>query len=198
MRLEDDRESDRIMTKEERFRELYWKYHRLILHIAYERVRDCYIAQDICQEVFLKMLRKLNLSAADENIRAWLVVVTDHAAKDVLKKGGKYGAPVSNGGEYAADDSFRYKKTARKRADCEDDPVERFLRKELSVRILEHLRMVSEEQYEIVVLICCMQMSVAEAAARLGMSYDRLTMKLHRARKWIREQYGAEYEQLKY
>ena len=40
---------------EEKFRELYEKYKNLVFRQVYDMTSDYYLAQDICQETFLKL-----------------------------------------------------------------------------------------------------------------------------------------------
>ena len=42
-------------SSEEKFRELHEKYKNLILRQVYDMTKDYYLAQDICQETFLKL-----------------------------------------------------------------------------------------------------------------------------------------------
>ena len=83
------------MTSEERFQELYRKYGKLVLKAAYNKVQDYYEAQDICQDTFIKMFRSLDLLRPDEDIKYWLLTVAANAARDVMKKGGKYAGRLS-------------------------------------------------------------------------------------------------------
>ena len=46
--------------KIERFDEIYLRYYRLSLKVAYSVVHDVELAQDICQEVFITMFFKLD------------------------------------------------------------------------------------------------------------------------------------------
>ena len=179
------------MTGEERFQELYHKYHQLVLRVAYNRVQDYYEAQDICQDTFLKMIRRMDLSRPDTEIKYWLITVANNTAIDVMKKGGRYAGAMESLGNRPEGETSK-KKTAG------NDCFEEVLKKDLRTRILEQLREVNAEQYEIVWHVCCLQMSIGEAAKRLGLSYETATMRLHRARAWIRVNYGKEYEELKY
>ena len=177
------------MTSEERFQELYRKYGKLVLKAAYNKVQDYYEAQDICQDTFIKMFRSLDLLRPDEDIKYWLLTVAANAARDVMKKGGKYA-----GRSVPLETEAESESNSKRSADFLDD----LLKKELCGRILEELRTVSKDQYEIVLYVCCLQMSVGEAAKRLGISYEKASMRLHRARAWIRVNYQEEYQELKY
>ena len=176
---------------EERFQELYLKYHRPVLQIAYKIVRNYYEAQDICQNTFVKMFRRLDLSLPDENIKYWLLVVAANEAKDLVRKSGRHA-----GNEGFPEHDREGPRNKEKAAG--DDCFEEFLKRDLRIRILERLQAANEEYFEIVWYVCCLQMSVSEAAVKLGLTYEQATMRLHRARTWIRANYGEEYKDLKY
>ena len=73
----------------ENFKEIYLKYHKLIKKIAYDHIHDYNVAQDICQETFIR-LYDFEGYMPEEKIKSWLIVVAANIAKDMLKKGGKY------------------------------------------------------------------------------------------------------------
>lgn len=177
-----------IKTNEERFLELYWKYQKLVLHVAVAKCGDYHYAQDICQETFIKMLRQMDLRADDEEIRLWLVTVANNAAIDSQKKGGRTRQMLEV--DFASPEVER----ASVSANIYFDEI---FRRDLRSRVLDGLRELDEVLYELVVLTCCIQLSITEAAERLNISYSEATRKLHRARSWVRSNFGEEYQQLK-
>ena len=177
-----------MKTTEERFLELYWKYEQLILDVAVKRCGDYHYAQDICQETFTKMLRQLDLSKRDEEIKSWLIVVADNAARDYIKKGGKHRRSTElslDSGE--ADRVFVS-------AGMYFDEI---MRREFRSTILDRLKKVNPDQYELVVLVCCLQLSLFDAAKRLNLTYSQAAARLSRARTWLKLNYGQEYLELK-
>ena len=50
--------------------------------------------------------------------------------------------------------------------------------------------------HEAIVLVCYMDIPQEQAADMMGIRLGALQVLLHRARKWIRKTYGAEYEEL--
>lgn len=181
-----------IKTKEERFQTLYWKYRDLIIHIANNRLKDYYCAQDVCQETFMKMFRTLDMSQSDEKVKAWLIVAADNLAKDIMKKGGKYrqaDAPNLEAVEIM-------ERTCAKVSG--NEYFDEIVRREFRSKILEGLHEANREQYEIILLVCCLQMSITDVAECMHMTYEQVSMNLHRARTWIRKNYRTEYLELKY
>lgn len=46
---------------EEKFREIFRQYYRLVMKAAYCVLFDADLSQDICQETFLKFLEKVDI-----------------------------------------------------------------------------------------------------------------------------------------
>lgn len=178
-----------LETNEERFKVLFWKYQNLIIQVALNRTEDLFCAQDICQETFLKLFARVDLGQEDEVLKDWMIVVADNAAKDVLRKGGRY--------KQVSEDDVEFSEALRVRVSG-SSYFDEIIRKDFRSRILDHLRSVNEEQYEIVVMTCCLGMSLEETAKRMNLTYHQVSMKLHRARKWIRKNYREEYQEIRF
>ena len=77
---------------EEKLRELYSQYYRLVMKAAYEVLHDFDYSQDICQEVFTKLAVKFD-EVRPEQYSQWLATVARrkalaflHNDKDVVSK----------------------------------------------------------------------------------------------------------------
>ena len=149
----------------------------------------CIRDRDICQETFLKLFARVDLGQEDEVLKAWMIVVADNAAKDVLRKGGRY--------KQVSEDDVEFSEALRVRVSG-SSYFDEIIRKDFRSRILDHLRSVNEEQYEIVVMTCCLGMSLEETAKRMNLTYHQVSMKLHMARKWIRKNYREEYQEIRF
>ena len=67
------------------FDRVYQKYVDLVHYAAYSMVRDYHLAQDVCQEVFIKMYRAID-GLDEKSIKGWLLVVSRLTAIDNLRK----------------------------------------------------------------------------------------------------------------
>ena len=67
------------------FDRVYQKYVDLVHYAAYSMVRDYHLAQDVCQEVFIKMYRAID-GLDEKSIKGWLLVVSRLTAIDALRK----------------------------------------------------------------------------------------------------------------
>lgn len=61
------------------------RYGRMVLRIAYQNTSNMSEAEDITQEVFLKLMREDKIFTDDEHIKAWLIRVTINKCKDYFK-----------------------------------------------------------------------------------------------------------------
>ena len=67
------------------FDEAFTLNHRAVFRTARAVVRDSAIAEDVTQEVFLRLYRNLNSTPGEELLRAWLLRVTLNVARNTLR-----------------------------------------------------------------------------------------------------------------
>lgn len=67
------------------FDQLFTVHHRAVYRLAYALVRDAALAEDVSQEVFLKLYRHLRNVPHGEAARAWLLRVTINIARNTLR-----------------------------------------------------------------------------------------------------------------
>lgn len=70
---------------EEKFREIFRQYYRLVMKAAYCVLFDADLSQDICQETFLKFLEKVD-TVDKTRYAEWLTVCARRKAIDFCKK----------------------------------------------------------------------------------------------------------------
>ena len=68
------------------FRALYEKYQRAVLATAYAVLSDWAVAEDTCQEVFLKVHRNIDRFQAGTNLKAWIVAIAHNTAIDASRR----------------------------------------------------------------------------------------------------------------
>jgi len=69
----------------ERLEQIFRDYYQLIYRVAFSQVKNHADAEDITQEVFLKIIRHDMRSQSMEHERAWIVRVTINLCRDLLK-----------------------------------------------------------------------------------------------------------------
>jgi RNA polymerase sigma factor (sigma-70 family) len=67
------------------FDEAFTLHHRAVFRTARAVVRDAALAEDVTQEVFLRLYRNLNSTPGEELLRAWLLRVTLNVARNTLR-----------------------------------------------------------------------------------------------------------------
>lgn len=70
---------------EDIFREKYEKYAKLLFRIAFIQLGSTHDAEDVLQNVFMKLLYNAPKFKDDEHEKAWLIRVTQNHCKNVLK-----------------------------------------------------------------------------------------------------------------
>jgi RNA polymerase sigma-70 factor (ECF subfamily) len=67
------------------FDEAFTLHHRAVFRTARAVVRDSTLAEDVTQEVFLRLYRNLDRTPGEELLRAWLLRVTLNVARNTLR-----------------------------------------------------------------------------------------------------------------
>ena len=65
--------------------EIVEKYSNMIIQIAYQNVFNKSEAEDITQEVFIKLMKNIGTFASEEHMKAWIIRVTINLSKDSNK-----------------------------------------------------------------------------------------------------------------
>lgn len=78
------------MEKENyRLDHFFMKYRDMVIRNAYLFVKDYHVAEDICQETFIRLEKNLD-HVLPEKVHSWLICVSERLSVDYLRKGGKY------------------------------------------------------------------------------------------------------------
>ncbi len=67
------------------FDEAFTLHHRAVFRTARAVVRDAALAEDVTQEVFLRLYRHRDSTPGDDLLRAWLLRVTLNVARNTLR-----------------------------------------------------------------------------------------------------------------
>jgi len=74
------------------FDEAFTLHHRAVYRAAYALVRDSGLAEDITQEVFLKLYQHLGSLNDESHVRPWLLRVASNTALNTIRSRGRAGA----------------------------------------------------------------------------------------------------------
>jgi RNA polymerase sigma factor (sigma-70 family) len=65
--------------------EAFAAHHRVIYRYAYSLTRDSGLAEDVVQEVFIRLHRNLDSAQREGMLRAWLLRVTANVARNLMR-----------------------------------------------------------------------------------------------------------------
>ncbi|MBR6034354.1 MAG: sigma-70 family RNA polymerase sigma factor [Clostridia bacterium] len=85
----------------QRIEELVNKHSNMILQIAYQNTFNMQEAEDITQEVFIKLMSNISKLESEEHIKAWLIRVTINLCRDHNKS-------FWNKNTYELDEDIKY------------------------------------------------------------------------------------------
>lgn len=181
-----------MVTQNQNFNKIYEKYKNLVLKTAYRYSGNYSSADDITQETFFALytdMQKKGVESEEQykNIKAWLITTAKHKAINQSKRVER---------EISLFDAEKNIEAENP----EDSLLEGFKEKEtidLHERIMTSLLKKNERWYEAVFLACYLDMDQEEAAKQMDMAKGAFYLLLHRARSWIRKEFGVEYKELK-
>lgn len=156
-----------FLSSEEAFEATYDQYASMLYRLALSRVNSREDAEDVVQEVFLKLMASYHKIRDDDHARAWLVRVTINQSNDCLRrKKQRAWLPFEAIAELAAEDE-----TPSPILSITMDPTSAIPDKIRSVILLHYL-----EGYPL-----------TEVATMLGISHSAAKMRLARGRKILEE-----------
>lgn len=89
--IDGDAEERRLIDRsvagdQEAFRQLVLRYHRLVINVGFKALGELALAEDVAQEVFLKVYKALPGYRHDKPFKHWLHRVAANAATDELRR----------------------------------------------------------------------------------------------------------------
>lgn len=171
-----DARSDDELVREARagdadaFRRLLARHYATIHRIAWKWCGDPTEAEDVAQEVAIRLARSISGFDGRARFTTWLAALTINAARDALRR---------NARERARRDGWAMLAPV---AIEEDDSVE---------ALWQAVRALPEKERDAVMLVHSEGMSHAEAAAVLGVREVTVSWRIHQARRRLRVELGA-------
>lgn len=181
-----------MVTQNQNFNKIYEKYKNLVLKTAYRYSGNYSSADDITQETFFALytdMQKKGVESEEQykNIKAWLITTAKHKAINQSKRVER---------EISLFDAEKNIEAENP----EDSLLEGFKEREtieLHEKIMTSLLEKNKRWHEAVFLACYLDMDQEEAAKQMNMAKGAFYLLLHRARSWIRKEFGVEYKELK-
>jgi RNA polymerase sigma-70 factor (ECF subfamily) len=167
--------------------EIYDAYHGKVVAYATKLLgRD--EADDVAQEVFVKVGRSLGTLAAPSKLTSWIYAITLNTVRDTARKrrSSPEGFPPSFGP--SREDGEGESAISRIPDTRSRTPEEAVARNEMLACYLEYVKQLPPSHYEVYVLSEFEDLSNEEIAHRLSLSLGTVKIRLHRARAKLLEE----------
>lgn len=167
------------------FETLVERYQNRLVGILFHLVSNREEAEDLCQEVFLRIYKARKGYRPRAKFSTWLFTIANNLAVNHLRRKGR-AASVPIGG--SGTDSNAVASVAQHLASREGTPSAEMRHAELADVVREALAVLNEDQKLAVLLNKFEEMSYAEIADVMGRSPAAVKSLLARARNQLREQ----------
>ncbi|MDF2944607.1 MAG: hypothetical protein K0S01_3465 [Herbinix sp.] len=148
------------------------QYGNDVLRTAYMYVKDIHTAEDIFQDVFIKVNQKLSTFEGNSSIKTWIIRIAINTCKDYLKSA--YNRRVVPMMEYQEDAII---------SESDYDEVEKQDTKEL---IKKSVLSLPAKYKDVVLCVYFQEMTITEAAAALNIAEGTAKSRLSRARQKLK------------
>lgn len=159
------------------FEDLVYAYEKLVYATALRMLNNHSDAQDVTQEVFIKIYKKLDMYKPTYSFGAWITTITSNTSIDYLRKHKKQSL-LSLDKEIEFEDST----VGITIESTEPTPEDEILRKEKQELIKQAIEMLDEESRELIILRDINGISYNEIADHLGLKLGTVKSKISRAR----------------
>ena len=168
------------------FRELVERYKRKVYYLALDMAGNAVDAEDISQEVFLKVYRSFSTFRRGAKLGSWLYRVTYNAAIDHLRSKGAVPEPV--------DDQVLESRSAGGAGLAQGrmpDPAAAAEASDLQRRIAQALEKVSPQEKAVFLLRHNEDLMLKDIAETLGLSIGSVKSYLFRAVRKLQKELGG-------
>jgi len=161
--------------------EIYDKYHRKVVAYA-ARLLGADHAEDIAQEVFVKVGRSLGTLSDEAKLTSWIYAITLNTVRDHARKRGPSSDRIekidlpTEADDRAEDPVTQAQDTASR------SPEQAAIRSEMVACYLDYVRRLPRRYYVVYALSELEDLSNQEIADRLSLSVGTVKIRLHRAR----------------
>lgn len=194
-----DRTNDRQLIRrlqmgdEEAVRELAERYSHRIFQMAMRHMRNREDAEEVTQDVLMKVYRKIDKFRGDAALSSWIHRITFNTAMSRLRTHRAERAAEAErarAAAHASQDTAEVR-SPRQTADWSSMPDEELLRSQLREAVAAALPRLPEIYRVPVVLRDIEGLTTEEASIRLRLKDQTLKSRLHRGRVMLRQQLSA-------
>lgn len=171
------------------FSQIVNAYKNMVFTLALRMTKNREEAEEISQDVFIKVYKSLNKFKFDSKFSTWIYKITYNTCLDTIKKNKKF---INN----IAIDETNNNKLA-----MVDNALEKLIKEERSQLIRRCVNKLPQESRALMTLFYFEELSLLEISEITGLSTNTAKVKLHRARKrlvGIMEQYIIPQNKISY
>lgn len=155
------------------FEELIARYKKLIFNTAYRMMGNAPEAEDITQEVFIKIYNSLNKYDPQFKFSTWVIRITSNLCVDWLRKRKGESVPI--------DEVYDLKDEAY-------TPEEEYIRKEKNAKVQSAINKLPDKYKELIILFHHRGLSYQEIMEITGETLTIVKNRLYRARQMLKEE----------
>jgi len=172
---------------EQAVRELADRYGSKIYQLAFRHLRNRQDAEEVTQDVLMKVYRKAGSFRGDSALSSWIYRITFNTAMSRLRSSKAARATDQERERVLAADGDRHESRAEREPDWSRLPDETLLRAEMRDRVTAAIYDLPEIYRGPIVLRDIEGLSTEEAGRRLKLKDQTLKSRLHRARLMLRD-----------
>ena len=158
------------------FQEVYHRYSRLVFGYGVRILKDRALAEDVAQEVWIRVVRLATSYRGDGALKFWLMKVTRNSALTLIRKRGVVAEAVA--GEEPSSGAT--------------ETAEQLTRGIELARLSEHISALPDGQRVALVLWISESLSYDEIASEMNVSVEAVKSLIFRARKTLLKETGHE------
>ena len=162
------------------FSALVRKYQRSVHALAWRKIGDFHIAEDITQEAFLKAYQRLSTLTEPQSFASWLYVITANQCKAWLRKKRTWIQSLEDTSSAQLE-----KATYSGHIIAENERMAEETQREVVKKLLERLQ---ESDRTVITLYYLGGMTYEEISNFLGVSVGAIKSRLHRARQRLKKE----------
>jgi RNA polymerase sigma-70 factor, ECF subfamily len=160
------------------FDDLYQKYHQDVFQFLFYLVRNKEHAEDLVQEVYIRVLKSYNRFEGRSSEKTWLFSIARNVAIDFFRK--------QKGWKQRIIEKFDW--ATLKAKDGDPIPEEMIVQKEEIRWVFNCLDHCTVDQRAVIVFRFMQDMTISETATALGWSESKVKTTQHRALKVLKSQ----------
>ncbi len=178
--IEGDAEERRLIDRsaagdQEAFRQLVIRHHRLVINVAFRALGELSLAEDVSQEVFLKVYKALPGYRHEKPFKHWLHRVAANAVTDALRRR----RPV------VSLDGMEHLPASR-----ESDPMDVATKHDLQRAVRQAIASLPSHYRDTIALQAFGELSYDEIAKTLDIPLGTVMSRLNGAKRLLRERLG--------